>query len=222
MRGKGLLFIACLLLTSMMLSSTLIVQSQDISSAISQIFGNRYGSGGYWRIQTYMTTPNPSISSPNWAAGPNALGEFPNPPFIESGPIKDCRSDCGLHPYGAWGTATTGGYRLDTSLWLAAGGWYVYTSWYFSGNEWEADFCSGSGCYLVIKGNLGTNNLHMIGSGGESTGVRWGSISTGSAQYKPYNSSTWYGWCYTSTWLYNVPGGSISACVNNGWTSTWR
>jgi hypothetical protein len=208
-----------LILASVAFGPVLIAHAQG---GLSQIFGNRYRSGGYWRVQAYMTTPNPSISYPNWAGGPTALGEYPNPPFIESGPTKACDIDCGLHPYGSWGTSSSGGEHVDTSRWLAAGGWYKYTSWYASNNEWEADFCSGSGCTLMIRGNLGTNNLHMIGSGGESSGVRWGSISTASATYRPYNSSTWYGWCYTSTALVNVPGGSISTCSSNGWTGTWQ
>lgn len=214
--GIALLF---LILVSIVGDPVLIAQAQG---GQSQIFGNRLSFVGYWRVQAYMTTPNPSISYPNWAGGPTALGEYPNPPFIESGPTKACDIDCGLHPYGAWGTSSTGGEHVDTTLWLGAGGWYKYTSWYVNNNVWEADFCSGSGCTYMITGNLGTNNLHMIGSGGESSGVRWGSISTASATYKPYNSNDWYSWCYSSTALVNVPGGSISSCSNYSWTATWQ
>lgn len=44
----------------------------------------------------------------------------------------------------------------------------------------------------MIRGNLGTNVLSTVGSGGESSGVRWGSISTASAAYRPYNSPVCY------------------------------
>ncbi|MGI0015430.1 MAG: hypothetical protein ACREBU_18590, partial [Nitrososphaera sp.] len=215
-----ILGVTAVLLVSVAFGPTLIAQAQGGNS---QIFGNRYRSGGYHAVEAYMTTPNPSISYPNWAGGPTALGEFPNPPFIESGPTKACDIDCGLHPYGAWGTtAGGGGEHVDTSIWLGAGFWYRYRSYYLFNGQWQSQFCSGSGCTVMVTGNLQTANLHMAGSGGESSGVRWGSISTGSATYKPYFGSTWYGWCYTSTWLYNVPGGSISSCVNNGWTATWQ
>lgn len=190
----------------------------------AQVWGKRYRSGGYWGVDTYQTTPNPSISSPDWTGGPNGLSDFAGvATFIESGPTKACDYDCGLHPYGSWGNASGGGGEfVDTTVWLGAGLTYRYRSNYIGSNQWQSVFCSGSGCRGMITGSLGTNTLPYVASGGESSGPQWGSITTSYATYKPYNTTTWYSWCYTSTWI-NVDGGTVSACntSNYSWTSSY-
>lgn len=188
---------------------------------IAQVWGQRYRSGGYWGVDTYQTTPNPSISSPNWTGGPNAVSNLVDT-FIESGPTKACDLDCGLHPYGSWGApGTSGGEYVDTTVWLGAGLTYRYQSNYIGNNQWQSVFCSGGGCRGMITGSLGTNTLPYVVSGGESSGSQWGSITTSYAKYKPYNTTTWYSWCYTSTW--NNVGGTISACntSNYSWTASY-
>lgn len=174
-----------------------------------------------------MRYPNPSISS-GWTAGPNAVSSIVSPAaFIESGPIKDCRADCKLHPYGSWQNASDdGGYYLDTTALLGTNGLYRYKSVFFGGTgnqQWQAQFCSGSGCRGLITGDLGVDRLPYVISGGESlnSSLHWGDAQTSHAWYKPYNSSTYYGWCYTST--QNNVGGTISACnsADHSWTSTY-
>lgn len=187
----------------------------------AQVWGQRYRSGGYLGVDTIQTTPNPSIYWPNVTGGPVAVTNTFDT-FIESGPIKDCLLDCGLHPYGSWGNATESGFFVDLTVWLGAGLQYRYKSNYIGNNQWQSVFCSGGGCRSMITGNLGTNTLPYVVSGGESTGPRWGSITTKNAKYKPYNSATWYSWCYTSKWI-NVVGGTVSACntTNYSWKSSY-
>lgn len=186
----------------------------------AQVWGQRQRSGGYWGSDIYQNTPNPSISQPNWTGGPNGLSNLVSR-FIESGPTKACDVDCGLHPYGSWGNSTSGGEFVDTTVWLGGGLTYRYKTNYIGNNQWQSVFCSGSGCRGMVTGSLGTNTLPYVASGGESSGPRWGSITTSRATYKPYNTTTWYSWCYIST--QNNVGGTISACntSNFSWTSSY-
>ncbi len=187
----------------------------------AQVWGQRYRSGGYWGVDTYQTTPNPSIFSPDWTAGPNGVTNILHT-FIESGPTKSCDIDCGLHPYGSWGSPAGGFTFVDTTVWLGPGLKYRYKSNYIGNNEWQSVFCSGNGCRGMITANLYTWNLRYVASGGESSGPRWGSITTSNARYKPYNTTTWYSWCYTSTMI-NVEGGTVSACntTYHSWKSKY-
>ena len=72
---------------------------------------------------------------------------------------------------------------VDTSRNLANGGSYRYRIERYTTNTWQALFCSGSGCTPMISGNLGVDTLPYVASGGESSGVNWGSIETSNARY---------------------------------------
>jgi hypothetical protein len=211
-------FFACLLIAVML---TLQIVPVFAQGGNAQVWGQRYRSGGYWGVDTIQTTPNPSIPSGSWTGGPNGISDLSST-FIESGPTKACDYDCGLHPYGSWGSATDGVEFVDLTVWLGAGLKYRYRTNYIGNNQWQSVFCSGGSCRGMITGNLGTNTLPYVASGGESSGPQWGSITTTNAKYKPYNTTTWYSWCYTSKWI-NVTGGTVSACntTNYSWKSSY-
>lgn len=194
-------------------------------AANAQVWGQRFRTGGYWGIDVYLNTPNPTISSGQWTGGPTGVTNLTSI-FIESGPTKACDVDCKLHPYGSWGNATGGGGEfVDTTALLGAGLTYRYQTNYIggTGNKWQSIWCSGGGCRGMITGSLNVDTLPYVASGGESSGstVHWGSITSSNATYKPYNSATLFSWCYTSTT--NNVGGTISACntSNFSWTSTY-
>ena len=198
-----------------------IVPASAFQVGNAQVWGHRYRANSYWGSDIYQNTPNPSISAPNWTGGPNGLTTLNTGLYIESGPTKACDVDCGLHPYGSWGGTSDRDEFVDTTVWLGGGLTYRYKTNYIGNNQWQSVFCSGSGCRGMITGNVGTFALPFVASGGESSGVRWGSITTSHATYKPYNTTTWYSWCYTDT--QNNVGGTISACntSNFSWTSSY-
>lgn len=215
------------------LSSAILLLAATVHSTISsalaqggnaQVWGQRFRTDQYWGVDTYQNTPNPSIGSGSWTGGPNGLTTL-NDQFIEAGPTKACDLDCGLHPYGSWGKASagTGAEFVDTSITLGAGLTYRYKA-YFGGNaQWQSQFCYGSPIVckpmVTTPSNALSNRLPYVASGGESSGVKWGSITTSSATYLPYNSTTYFAWCYTSTT--NNVGGTISTCSNSSWTSQY-
>ena len=133
------------------------------------------------------------------------------PPFIEVGPTKDCRVDCGLHPYSSWeGVNGNANMHVDTTRWLAAGGWYRYQVYFIGNNQWQTVYCDGNGCGSLDTQDLGTSySIPYIADGGESGNTSWpiGSFTTSNNQHW---TSTWTYWCYTS--VTNNVGGAISGC----------
>ncbi len=75
----------------------------------------------------------------------------------------------------------------------------------------------------MITGNLATNTLPYVVVGGETapSGQLLGSSSSSYNTYKPYNTASWYSWCYTGTT--NNVGGTISSCNtgNYSWTVSY-
>jgi hypothetical protein len=214
-----LLGFAILFLLTVVVFRTVPIAQAETPLAHAQVWGERYRSGGYWNVQAYVYTPNPSISSPNWVSNPVGITLDFAITLVESGPTKACDLDCGRHPYGSWVSSSGGGEFVDLTINLSAGGLYRYKSYYLSNNNWQAAFCGGSGCTNMITGNLGVNKMYYIVDGGESngSGVKWGTITNKTNTYKPYNSSTTYSWCYTATHI-NVSGGSVSTCSTSNYS----
>ena len=194
------------------------------------VWGERFSSAQYWGVDTYMSFPDASISGGQFVSGPNAVsnrkGGQPDLAFIESGPWKNCQSgaDCKLHPYGTWrATNGTGGGYTATDLLLGNNSQYHYYSTYLGSNKWQSVFCDGNGCRGMVTGNLGTDRLPYVLSGGESlSGARWGSVTTRYAAYKAFNSTTWQAWCYTNAYVSPSGAGTISVCSSSdhSWISS--
>lgn len=87
----------------------------------AQVWGYEASAAGYAGQDAYLTTPNPNIGAGHWTAGPNGVTNHIDT-FMESGPVKYCDPDCGLHPYGSWGNRLGNGFQnVDKSIWLGAG-----------------------------------------------------------------------------------------------------
>ncbi len=172
---------------------------------------------GVW---VYMTTPDATLYSGQWQAGPVGVSDRYNGHFIESGPQKKCDPFCNIHPYGTWGDSATSGYYWNTNVNLGGGLTYAYQSVYFggTGGQWQAQFCS-SGCQgMVTSGDLGFA-LAFATAGGETNdlSVRFGSITASQAQAR--TNGTWSYWCYNSALTpWRTLNGSISSCSNSSWT----
>ncbi len=234
--GKSLSFLLSVLHRRRLLSIILLLGvfvflwtiSPVLAQGQAQVWGQRYDSGGYWGASAYVSTPDPSIPSGSWVAAPTGVTNT-NDIWIESGPTKACDIDCGLHPYGSYSTCPSSSCvheNVDTSRWLAAGGYYTYQSNHIgspTSKTWQSIFCPSGGCVGMITGNLSTDTLPYVASGGESSssGVRWGSITTSYNAFKPFNSASWYSWCYTS--VRNTVGGTISSCDTSifSWTVSY-
>jgi len=206
-------------------ASNVLAQEGTPLSDFAEVWGRRWSATQYIGVDNFQTTPNPSPPSGTWTAGPNAVSDELGLYYkrvIESGPTKACDIDCGLHPYGGWAIGLVGDDFVDTTLWLGAGLTYRYYSTRLSGTLWNSQFCSGIQCYGMTTGDLLVDKLPYVSSGGESLhmSVHWGSIITSAAKYKAYNESIWRNWCWTSTWI-NVTGGTVSACSNWSWTSSY-
>jgi hypothetical protein len=188
-------------------------------NAYEQVFGQRYSAGGYWGVSAYQKTLDPGpLTSGLFVDGAVGLSTSNHSNYIESGPSKACDLDCGLHPYGYYTKSGTTGIRIDTSIWLAANGSYQYQTNYVGSNNWNAIFCSGAGCASMITGNMGTNTLPYVYAGAESN-IGWGGgYQTSSAKYKPYNTASWYAWCYTSSYIVSIdPSAHLTSCVSYAW-----
>lgn len=159
--------------------------------------------------EAYLTTPNPGISTGQWAAGPNGVTNWGGV-FIESGPIKDCTSGCVLRPYASWRTSGGGAGFLKLPNNLAPGGLYQYKAYNYGGNNWTAVFCSGGGCSSIASVNLGVGSLPYVASGGEgsTTSVHFGSIT--SKWNRAYKNGAYTYWCYSGV-IMNVSG-TFSTC----------
>lgn len=216
-KGTLVKWLPKLVITAVALAVLYLVSSTVFASDLAQLWGQRNAeSQGYGGQTAYMTTMNPNIAAGNWAAGPNGTTWLVSPPFVESGPTKACDIDCGLHPYAAWGTASgVLDQFVDTSRFLAAGGWYQYKNWFTGNNEWEAQFCDGLGCHVLVRPNLGSSaSMPYVSSGGESNHMSTaiGSATTAWHQYILGGTTSFFDWCYTAV-TNNTTSGTISACA---------
>jgi len=197
-----------------------------IDATYAQVWGFEASTAGYSGQDAYLTTPNPNIGTQTWTAGPNGVTNNIDT-FMESGPIKDCRDDCGLHPYGSWRNKLGNkGFWVDTARWLGAGQQYHY--YVVNGidgkpNKFRAFYCNATTCYAMVTGNLRMSSLPYVASGGESIypGVHWGSITTRYNTYKDGGNGNWYAWCYQ--YVQNNVNGTISACnsSDHSWTASY-
>lgn len=217
-------FLACVFMITMVFVNPSVYASIDASRA--QVWGYEASGAGFSGQDAYLTTPNPNLGTGTWTAGPSGVSNKTDT-FMESGPTKACDLDCELHPYGAWHNKLGNwGENVDQSLVLLAG--YEYEYYVVNGidgkpNKWRAYFCTFVTCYTMVTGNLRTNQLPYISSGGESSpsNVHWGSITTRYNTYKDGGNGNWYSWCYQ--YIQNNVNGTLSACnsSNHSWTASY-
>jgi hypothetical protein len=143
--------------------------STVMDDALAQIFARRYSqSPGFTGVQAYLTTPNPPLYT-GQSGGPVVVSNFLST-FIESGPTKNCDLGCGLHPYATYSDGSGPQQITRTDFTLAPNGWYQYMSYFIGNNQWQAYFCDGIGCHLIVTANLGTSTGQpYVITGGENT-----------------------------------------------------
>lgn len=215
-------FSACVYMLMLMFLSS----SVNAQGGMAHVWGYEASAAGYSGQDAYLTTPNPNIGSETWTGGPNGVTNFGDT-WMESGPTKACELDCGLHPYGSWHNKLGNwGENVDQSLWLGAGlqyHYYVVNGIDGKPNKFRAFFCSGTGCFSMVTGNLRTSKLPYVASGGESIypGVHWGSITTRYNMFKDSSNGNWYAWCYQ--YVQNNVSGTLSACnsSDHSWTASY-
>jgi hypothetical protein len=212
----------CIVVLWLLLAMPSFVSRVIAQGGNAQVWGQRYRDTEYWGVSVLQNTPNPAIPAGQWTGGPVGMTNLVGHAFIESGPTKACDRDCGLHPYGSWGNVFgQGGEFVDLSATLGAGLNYRYKSVFIGGGgtSWQSQWCDGVGCRGMITGDVARTTLPYVAAGGESSGPHWGNITTSNSFYLPANSNQWSNWCYTSTT--NNVGGTISACNNWSWTSSY-
>lgn len=198
----------------------------------SQAWGERNSeSQGYGGVDAYVSfTPNSSVDG-WWVAAPTALGQATSAPYIESGPYYECGfpgDDCKIHPYMSYQDSSGNGAKtVDTTVILASGGNYQYSSYFVGNNDWSSFYEDGNGWHQVNSVNLGTStSLTYVMSGGEGQCMycKIGSVYSSGAQYELGGTTTWYNWCYSNAWVsVSGSGASVSACgSNHDWTSAFN
>lgn len=204
--------VAALLLLSVVSPAAMVRADLTQGSTFSQVWGARTGDGGYSGSEAYAKMYEPNITS-GWAVGPIGTTGYTAPPYIESGPMKDCNFDCNLHAYASWGHVNGNrGFAQISDRTLASGGYYKYGNFFIGGDTWHAYWCDGSGCGGLASPNLGSSYaMPYAVSGGESSCFQCsiGDITTSENKFDAWVPGL--PWCYTET--HNNVGGSISGCL---------
>jgi hypothetical protein len=198
----------------------------QITNGYAQIWG--IDSGTFIGVDNQITTPDPSAGPGAILGGPNSVTDL-HSHFIESGPEKQCNGltgICDLHPYWSWMDGNVAHTGWDTSVSLAPNGRYEYKSVWIgggTGQDWQAQFCSGSGCRGLVTANIAASTLPYVFSGGESNSgsVHFGSLTTSYAQELRLGSG-WRFWCYSSIQNNTSGVGSISSCNTSNYSWTVR
>ena len=193
-------------------------------SEFGRIFGalNTYGASG--GSEAYLTTPDPLVFPGSWSIALTATGSYPGYPCIEAGSIKNCGVGvCLYNPYYSY-YANDGTYDFHefTQYNLIPGGWYQYKNYYIGNNQWEAQYCPGTGCIVLADIYLGiAGGMPYEASGGESTNTLT-SIGTATSYNRWWHiyNGVWSNYCW-NTEQKNVPG-TLTACGSNyDWSVYW-
>ncbi|MBI3979036.1 MAG: hypothetical protein HY331_12705 [Chloroflexi bacterium] len=152
--------------------------------------------GGFRGVAAEVWTPHIWLyPGAGQAAGPTAIGGLNSPPYIESGPTRDCRDgkDCGYHPYASWlPLSGVGEQNTDTSVLVPLEYHWYWSKWEPAGgnqNFWKALWLDPNGVWRTLAWqDLGTSSpMRYASSGGEGAcqdrTCPFGQIRTRNNQY---------------------------------------